>query len=870
MAGRLGGSSRGRLASSTDPLDVKGELLSSARAVGLGEEAERIVAPPKLSTLQRLSKGLGAFNPAEAYLVGKEKNSALAGGLEYGKNVFTGIASAVTGTDYEPNRRSFKDVAEDAGIENEIAKAGLGFVGDVLLDPSTYFGGAIARGLTFGAKVATKVGMKGLSRVAPKAAEGVEMVGEGLKDAFGRAFQFGYGSQKGAKEDVLNFLSKRDRAKLGLAASNLNRLGTGVLTKDQSEELAMRLVAGKRAEFVAREAGEEGAGEKGLKVAAEGASPAVKTIIEQQTKRSKKFGEQLGLENPYEVYFPFLRADMVNKFVKETAQIKVGSEGYKKQFKNLLTNENLEKNPAKAFFTVEAQQVTDRMTRNFLSDFAGQFGKPLDAFKDVDEARKAGFELLREKGIFGKEIGFIPKADMALIRDSLTPEFQTVNMLAKATGFDALTSLFKRSVTGLFLPFHVRNFVSGMLQNFEVLGVGALNPAAIASGQKMAYLLARGEKPAAGVIKVGGKDVKFSKVFNAFRDRFGSDTFYHNDFLEAVDAGGALKQGAKLFSKETAKETLKTAGLGQESFLFKGARAIGQFVEHQQKATAYIVALGQGKSIDEALGLAEKAGFDYRAVTRFESQILRRIIPFYSFARKNIELQLRTLGENPQRINQIISALENAQGNLSAEEKEKLPDYAKEQFVVKTGEGEAGSPEIAVGFGTPIEAFATLFGVQKGTKDGGADTIRKTAAMLNPIFKVPLERAFNKDFFRDRPLDEVVEATEYQKAPQFIKDFLEVSEVPGANGKTKYNANPYRLQLLRNLPSARGATYLNAIFSDTSDTTKILSATTGIKPRPIDLETVEYFRQRDQQRALEDLLIRAGVLKRFEKTYEPK
>ena len=51
-------------------------------------------------------------------------------------------------------------------------------------------------------------------------------------------------------------------------------------------------------------------------------------VIESQIGRSQKIGEQLGLQNPYEVYFPFLKKDKVAKFLSETAGIKVGSQGY--------------------------------------------------------------------------------------------------------------------------------------------------------------------------------------------------------------------------------------------------------------------------------------------------------------------------------------------------------------------------------------------------------------------------------------------------------------------------------------------------------------------------------------------------------------
>ncbi|MEK7192227.1 MAG: hypothetical protein AAB646_01800 [Patescibacteria group bacterium] len=85
-------------------------------------------------------------------------------------------------------------------------------------------------------------------------------------------------------------------------------------------------------------------------IALKGAQPELAKTIEAQIARSKKFGEQLGLENPYEVYFPFIKKDKLDRFINETKGIRVGSEGYRKQFKNLLTNENMELDPAKAFF----------------------------------------------------------------------------------------------------------------------------------------------------------------------------------------------------------------------------------------------------------------------------------------------------------------------------------------------------------------------------------------------------------------------------------------------------------------------------------------------------------------------------------------
>ena len=938
-------------------------LQQKATEAGYGSEALKIAdTTPKLSFLQRLGKGLGSFNPAEAILTGMEEESILGGVKKYGTGILKGIGSAITGKDIEGERRYFSDVVEKFGIENGIAKFGLGFIGDVLLDPTTYFGGVIAKGIGATTKGVGKLALKGIGKIAPETEAGLRLAGTGLKDALGRAFQYGYKSSKGATDDILSFLSKEQQAKLGLASSNLNRLGTGVLSKSQSEELALKMIAGKRAEFLARETeniipktqkfipvrmdkgvkfnastmggtniklkfkteagamdyvkngkgqiayfdqkGFTGAVGKDIgwvqkvgnnnrivstleesikktpaeiakETALKGTSPEVAKVIEEQMARSKKIGEQIGLENPYEVYFPFIKKDKLAKFLNESKGIKVGSEGYRKQFKNLLTNEAMELDPAKAFFTRESQIVTDKMTRDFLSGFVKKYGKGLDEFKSVDEALKNGFTLIKEKGSFGKDLGYINKFDGALIRDSISPEFQTINMLAKATGFDAITSLFKRSVTGLFAPFHIRNYMSGLIQNFEVLGADAFNPKNIAIGQKIAYLMGKGAKIPKGTLNIAGKTMQFDDVMKPFVNRFSGDTFYNTDFMMAVEKGVELKQVAKTFGKQRVIETAKTLGLGQEAIPFKIGRGIGQFIEHQQKATAYITALGQGKAIPQALKLAEAAGFDYRALTRFESQIMRRIVPFYSFTRKNIELQLKTLGENPQRINQVLRFFGSIGETISEEEKQALPDFIKESLGIKLQDTPEGLKQYISSFGTPIEAFAQVF---------GKNPILRAISMMNPILKVPIEIGIGKDSFRQRELKDVYTANEYNLAPKIIKDLLSIKEVQkdvldkNKQGKlvkvgerTEYQADPIRLLIARSLFTSRGVSYLDQVFdNDLQGFVKVLKTTTGMKPQQIDIEMYKAIKDKEKRRALEDLLIRTGELREYRNVYEPK
>lgn len=856
-------------------------LQTIADESGYGEEVRKILNPtPKLSFLQRLGKGLGAFNPAEAILTGTEKKNVGAGIAKYVEGIGKGVSSAITGKDYEGTRRGFKEVAKAMGIENKIAQFGIGFLGDVFLDPTTYLGAALAKGVIAGARGTTNIGLKAMGKIAPQAETGTRLIGQGIKGAFGKAFKYGHGTSEGLVTKVSSIEGKLSEAQKGLAASNLARLGTGVLSKSQSEELVEKLLAGKRAEYALKETTKE-AGELSErmiqeakvvgKLTTKSTDPLVQKTIEKQVLRSQKFAKATGIKDPFEVYFPGIKAEPIERFLKSggTRSLKVGSQDYLKKFRNILTDEEMVKNPVQAFFTREYAIVKDNIVANELKGVIKEFGKDIKVFTTEEEALKVGYAAMKSKG---KLLGWLPEVDKKFINNLISPEFTTIDAIAKATGFDAITSLFKRSVTGLFAPFHVRNWVSGNIQNFEVLGIDALNPSNIVAGGKIARMIAKGEKMTDQIINIGGKQINMTKMFNAFKNRFGTSSRYMADW-DSITKELTVGTG-KVFSRQALKTTLKTVGVGQEAIPFKAARAIGNFIETQQKATAYVTALRQGKNIDEALKLAEIAGFDYRALTTFESKIMRRIIPFYSFTRKNIELQLKTLSTNPQRINQILKFFGNMGEPISEEEKKSLPDYLAESIGIKIGDTPSGLKQYVSSFGTPLEAFSDLLGKNK---------ILKAISMTNPLLKVPIEIGIGKDSFREKDLKDVYNAAEYAKAPQLIKNFLEIKEVikpilKNINGKlikvgerTEYQADPVKLLIARSLFTSRGVTYLNQAFGgDLKGFVKALKLTTGLKPQQIDIEAQKAIKENLTEREIEDILIRAGKIKRFERTYIPK
>jgi len=649
-----------------------------------------------------------------------------------------------------------------------------------------------------------------------------------------------------------------------------------------------------------------------LKIGAISEDATVEAALLAQIRRNADNARKLGIDDPFQMYFPSLSKDNLVKTFNKLRPLGLFNEGWRKQYRGLLKDEELIRNPAQAFYKIESEGYLNQYNRKIMDEVVTDFGLPKSAFKNEMAAKAEGYRMLKTKGQFGEEIGWLKNADWSLVSGQINGSFGAIDALAKATGFDALTSLFKRFVTGPFAPFHIRNWVSGKIQNFEVIGKAALDPDTIAIGSRVAARMASGSfrgvygKTVSGEVMVtgkaarrlksfgketatlGGKEYYLDDIGNAVEDRFGGSSQFIADAEAVLNDANLLQDGA-VFAKERMKDFGKQiksvkgipgAVLGANTPHFRAARVVGNFIEMQQKTEMVVAALKKGYDMEGALKLAEKAGFDYRNLSQFESHIMRRIVPFYTYNRKNIELQLKTLGENPQRINQIIRAIDNAQNlfwkqDMTDQEKKNLPAYLREYINMPVGRSDEGVLQFVRTFGTPIEAFTENFRMAAEGKGSFERSFLAQVSRVNPYLKVPIEIGFGTDSFRMKDIKDVYTAKEYQDAPQPIKDFLRLDEVKkkSATGQeyTQYVADPDRLHVMRSLFTSRGFTYFNNIYNgDAPALFRILDATTGIKSTEVDTIRQEGYTTREKEEALGDLLRRHGIVGEFNKLFIPK
>lgn len=745
------------------------------------------------------------------------------------KGEFTPLRSAWRGLSGQ-DKTTYSNVLEQAGVKNKYVKGGVGFVLDIALDPSTYFGGSAIKLAGKGLGLAGRTAFKAGSKVAPETFTFLEAAGKNLKDAFGTAFKYGYGTSKGLADEVSMALNKIGIAKEDIIEGNIKAFGKK-FSKDELQEAGELMIKNRRLELAKR---------KGANVLfSKSNNTKVNELVNQFKLKAQDIAKKanIPLDKAYENYFPFLDTKKLNPKLKSV--LDVSDKGYLKEFQNKIKDENLLKKPIEAYSRREFQVVRDAVASDTLQSLVKTYGKGLKDFKSIDDAIEAGYTAIKDRK-FGKIVGYLKENDAKFINDYLFPEYKSLDVLAKASGFDGFTRLFKTAVTAYFPAFHIRNYVSGNVQNYQALGARALAPSNVYSA--LAVL-----KGADTQLKLGKNIYNAKDLKKILTERFGGSSRYIADIGDYIE--------------ELAGNNFKIKPISN-------ARKIGSFVEMNQKAVATITALKQGKPMDEALRLAEKAGFDYSKITQFESKIMRRLIPFYTFARKNAELQLNTLVNNPQRIiNQVklANALSNVFGGKTTEEDLKgLPDWVLGGLGFKID----GNKYLSQ-FGLPLEEH-----IQRWNKP-----LMSTLSSLNPIVKYPLESKLGFDFFREEKITDIdsvapatgkllMDAKEKGTLPDWINNMINIDSYVGKDGKTKYTMSPKTLHVLRNLPTSRLQNTLEKMFNgDMDKVNKWTAFLTGAKVYDIDFEQQQYFRERDLRRDIEDQLLKRGVGNKFENFY---
>jgi len=154
-------------------------------------------------------------------------------------------------------------------------------------------------------------------------------------------------------------------------------------------------------------------------------------------------------------------------------------------------------------------------------------------------------------------------------------------------------------------------------------------------------------------------------------------------------------------SRETAEDYIQDAGaflqrtVGQQGPLQRLNRRFNTGIENNARLAHLMGKLKKGKASagGNSLAMQEEVAardsvmkylFDYsHGLTDFESEVMRSLIPFYSWMRFNIPLQVQALFEDPARYSRFFKLMNGIEGHTREWQDIPTPDYYDELHAVR-------------------------------------------------------------------------------------------------------------------------------------------------------------------------------------------
>jgi hypothetical protein len=160
---------------------------------------------------------------------------------------------------------------------------------------------------------------------------------------------------------------------------------------------------------------------------------------------------------------------------------------------------------------------------------------------------------------------------------------------------------------------------------------------------------------------------------------------------------------------------------------------------------------------DIASQQTKSSQFDYLDLSKFERNTLKRVMPFYTWTRKNIPAQLKHLVLNPERAEKLHLAKEQFEHEVGDLSYEDYGEFWGDRVPIFLGKESLGVVKAFTALNVlPMADLQRMF---------RPNTLLKE--MVTPLVKEPLEQLFNYDTFRKEP---IVEFSNLE-----MKDFLGVA-----------------------------------------------------------------------------------------------
>jgi len=684
-------------------------------------------------------------------------------GLQIPRKVLPAMwQGAKKGFTYEDETRGKDFLSEEFKENNPVASFGLGFLIDVISDPLTFGAAkAITEPAKWLAKSAVKLGGKSetLSNLAKSAS--VSQIADALNISFGEAGKVKALSTK--FRDKLKGVTIRAEKDMKIRNRKLDSIAEEAgITKDElmtaiTDDIERGTIGtvdsltGK----ISKEAADFAAQDKRvydelLRIEKEHGIP-IADIINRAS--------ELGIEG----YVPHVATSAarkasthkgkINDPVSSGSALKRQHEGTIKEINERMSgqyDQMMHTNPALLRGLRESRHAHEMAYKNFndevlsfgnvASDFpSGKFPKDWVAINDIPNSR------------FPPGIAKIIKRQ----RDVLTNKTMLDDHLKYV---DAVQNAWKMWSLGVRPAYHSRNVVGNLWNAYTVAGLKDprmydiarrmqlsafhdINPKVaekLGANTKVLGSMKWGDK----IVSKGGVEKTYSEIFDAAIDRgvigkgqygVGSDIMFNleRELERSVSKSSGLDIAKSLISPTESNPILRAG--------FK----VGNVLEDNARLAVFIDQFKKTGSFDSASNMVKKSLFDYSDLSSFEKTVMKRVMPFYTWSRKNIPAQLEALWKNPQRARKLDITKQNIEDGQRPDPQNIYDFYNKGVpiYFNKKEKGEVWELYRMLNY-LPIADIERM--VQPGELVG---------EMITPLIKHPIEQLKNYDDYRQKKIE---------------------------------------------------------------------------------------------------------------------
>lgn len=291
--------------------------------------------------------------------------------------------------------------------------------------------------------------------------------------------------------------------------------------------------------------------------------------------------------------------------------------------------------------------------------------------------------------------------------------------------------IWKPSVTAWRPSFGVRNLMSGYFNSFMYSGVHIFDP----DITKAAIQMVSGNN-LDDVIELGGKQYTLKEIKDQMILNGATNGLVVTDVSSIGEMlADQMKRATDPNYANALRHPLKTM------------EKLNAGVEDYNRSLLYLSALKNGETFEYAGDLVKQLQFDYSDLTQFEKSI-KTIMPFYTWLRKNIPLQIERFLDDPRMYNMIMRRVpefaKEASG-MSDEEWDNIPDWVKDTFPITLGMDEQTGRYRLFDTTLPYQNLTALNSVE--------DFAGEVVSLLHPLIKTPMELFLNKNLYTGAALE---------------------------------------------------------------------------------------------------------------------